>query len=260
MRLKQQAGWNQTEADWLRFLDLEPEGCFVGEWDGVGAATLTTCIFGPVAWIAMVLVEESLRGRGIGKGLLQHALNFLDSRGVRSVRLDATALGKPLYEKLGFVPEYQLTRFHGTLPSGASGLSVTDFSRSQFAELVEFDRSVTGTNRATFFHRLIEDKPGEFRVILEGERIAGYLTARPGERAVQIGPCIATAETGPMLFADALARCGGQDVYFDIPIENPVPKSNRYSMGPDGPAPFCAHGSRSTGPGGSRKTLGQLGT
>jgi len=26
MRLKDQAGWNQTEADWHRFLFLEPEG------------------------------------------------------------------------------------------------------------------------------------------------------------------------------------------------------------------------------------------
>ena len=34
LRLARQAGWNQTEADWRRFLDLEPEGCFVGELDG----------------------------------------------------------------------------------------------------------------------------------------------------------------------------------------------------------------------------------
>ena len=34
MRLKGQAGWNQTPADWQRFLELEPNGCFVAEWDG----------------------------------------------------------------------------------------------------------------------------------------------------------------------------------------------------------------------------------
>src|SRR6516162_4176250 len=97
LRLSQQAGWNQTTADWRRFLDLQPTGCFIAEWDATPAATLTTCIFGSVAWIAMVLVEESLRRRGLGQALLHHALSFLEQEGARSVRLDATALGRPLY-------------------------------------------------------------------------------------------------------------------------------------------------------------------
>src|SRR5262249_24073287 len=114
MRLKHQAGWNQTEADWGRFLELEPEGCFVAEWDGAPAGTVTTCIFGPVAWVAMVLVETCLRGRGIGKALMQHALGFLDERGIHSIRLDATRLGRPLYELLGFAAEYSLDRLEGS--------------------------------------------------------------------------------------------------------------------------------------------------
>src|SRR5438128_6261242 len=55
LRLRQQAGWNQTAADWARFLSLEPEGCFVAEEDGIAAGTVTTCVFGPVAWIGMML-------------------------------------------------------------------------------------------------------------------------------------------------------------------------------------------------------------
>src|SRR5271166_6332252 len=67
MRLKQQNGWNQLEADWVRALDLQPDGCFVAELDGTPVGTVTTCIFGAVAWIAMMLVEETMRGRGLGK-------------------------------------------------------------------------------------------------------------------------------------------------------------------------------------------------
>src|SRR5439155_20889733 len=108
MRLKEQAGWNQTEADWRRCLDLEPDGCFVAEFDAVAVGTTTTCIFGTVAWIAMVLVDSAMRGRGVGKALMNRALEYLDASGVRSVRLDATPLGQPLYEKLGFVEQFQL--------------------------------------------------------------------------------------------------------------------------------------------------------
>src|SRR5437667_10563558 len=89
MRLKRQNGWNQLEADWQRLLALEPDGCFVAEADGVGVGTAGTCVFGPVAWIAMVLVDAERRKQGIGTALMKHTLTYLDRRGVRSVRLDA---------------------------------------------------------------------------------------------------------------------------------------------------------------------------
>ena len=74
MRLKEQAGWNQIEADWRRCLQLQPDGCFVAEREGVAVGTVTTCIFGSIAWIAMVLVDAAVRGQGIGRTLLDHAL------------------------------------------------------------------------------------------------------------------------------------------------------------------------------------------
>src|SRR5215468_10104666 len=91
MSLKDQAGWNQTEADWQRFLAMEPAGCFVAEWDGRPVGTTVTCILGSVAWVAMVLVDPEFRGKGIGKALMTHALDFLESQSVPSIRLDATA-------------------------------------------------------------------------------------------------------------------------------------------------------------------------
>ena len=78
LRLRAQAGWNQTEADLRRFFDLSGEGSFIAEWDGQPAGTVCTFVFGSTAWIAMMLVEEALRGRGIGKALMQRALAFLD--------------------------------------------------------------------------------------------------------------------------------------------------------------------------------------
>ena len=91
LRLSEQAHWNQTEADWQRLLDLQPDGGFVAEWDGMPVGTTMTTIFGPVAWVSMVLVEETARGQGIGTALVRHALEFLDLRGIPTIRLDATS-------------------------------------------------------------------------------------------------------------------------------------------------------------------------
>ena len=121
LKLTGQAGWNQTDSDWLRFLKMEPEGCFAAEIGGRSVGTTTTCLFEGIAWIAMVLVDVDCRGKGVGTELLKYALNYLDNRKVKTVRLDATSAGQPIYEKLGFVPEYQLARFEGIAPSEKRG-------------------------------------------------------------------------------------------------------------------------------------------
>ena len=41
MRLKEAAGWNQTEQDWRNLLHLAPDGCFGIDVNGVLAATTT---------------------------------------------------------------------------------------------------------------------------------------------------------------------------------------------------------------------------
>jgi ribosomal protein S18 acetylase RimI-like enzyme len=226
MRLKEQAGWNQTEADWRRCLQLQPDGCFVAEREGVAVGTVTTCIFGPIAWIAMVLVDAAVRGQGIGRTLLDRALAFLDGRGVSTVRLDATPLGRPLYEKRGFVEEYTLTRFEGVAPLVGAPACVRDkiaivAMRPEHQDRVlRFDHQITATDRGGLLRHLYTETPAEWQLAMRGEELLGFAVARAGSRAWQIGPCLATTEAGLPLLADALARRSGQHVFLDVPADN----------------------------------------
>ncbi|MFZ2148361.1 MAG: GNAT family N-acetyltransferase [Sedimentisphaerales bacterium] len=220
LRLTKQAEWNQTESDWLRFMSMEPAGCFVAELNGASVGTTTTCVFGRVAWIAMVLVDVNARGGGVGTALLKHALNYLNERKVKTVRLDATPAGQPIYEKLGFVPEYELSRFEGIVPPGKPGPHVTKATPDTFASTIEFDNRMTGTDRAKMLNRLFEEFPENIRLLRHGDIVEGYITTRPGANAVQIGPCIATGNAGPALLCDALNRCMGKKVFVDIPLDN----------------------------------------
>lgn len=245
LRLSRQAGWNQIESDWLRFMSMEPEGCFVAELDSRPVGTTTTCTFENVAWIAMVLVDEDSRGRGVGGKLLRHSLDYLDGRKVKTVRLDATHLGRPLYEKLGFVPEYELVRFQGIsrpgkTPGGSlkavgfrdgGGKAIPKRHEASprdcrlappelFADMIEFDRRVTGTNRAKLLSLLFAELPENARIVTLGDKIDGFVTMRPGANAVQVGPCIAAMNAGPALLSDALNRCAGKAVFVDMPTAN----------------------------------------
>ncbi len=222
MRLKAQNGWNQLETDWRRLLDMQPDGCFVAEHDGVGAGTACTCVFGAVAWVAMVLVDEQLRGRGIGTALMRHVLDYLHKLGVRRIRLDATPLGRPLYEKLGFEAEYALTRFEGTMPPASPAPGVESLRESDLADICRLDQRVTGTDRARFLRRLFDEGRDRMRLVRRAGQVRGFLAARPGARAWYLGPCLGDQASARLLFADARFRYAGERVYVDVPELNPA--------------------------------------
>jgi GNAT superfamily N-acetyltransferase len=220
LHLCRQSGWNQTMADWQRFLKFQPDGCFVAEWQGITVGTIVTTLFGPIAWISMVLVDEWVRGRGIGNALVCHALEFLDQRQVLTVRLDATPLGRPLYERLGFVEQFELARYEGTLPPTPGAGGVETAVSDQWDKLAALDEAVTGTHRRRFLWRLFAEQPDGVSFVRRGDHTAGFLATRPGHRAFQIGPCVASREAGPLLFADAWHRYAGKAAFLDIPLPN----------------------------------------
>ena len=221
MALKREAGWNQTEADWRRFLALEPTGCFVAEDDGEACGTATTCVFGSVAWIAMVLVAESRRGKGIGTALMRHALEYLDGRGVPSVRLDATPAGRPLYERLGFVAEYEVVRWGGTPRIEIGEARAQPYHEDWLEPIAELDAEATGADRTRLLAALGREFPETSYFTTNRGEVTAFLTARPGERAWQIGPCVANRERDARaLLTLALAIRAGEPVIVDVPRDH----------------------------------------
>ena len=220
LRLSRQAQWNQLKADWRRFLDLGGEGCFVAELDGEAVGTTTTCVFDSIAWIAMVLVDLNARRQGVGSALLRHALAFLDASGIATVRLDATAAGQKVYEKLGFEPEYPLVRYEGSPAQTVMRRLTSEATAAMIPELLERDRLMTGTDRTRLLRRLFQEAPEAWRVLNVAGKPEGFITMRPGANAAQIGPCIASTQAGPALLAEALNRCAGQRVFVDVPCDH----------------------------------------
>jgi GNAT superfamily N-acetyltransferase len=221
MRLKQQAGWNQTTADWRRFLELGGKGCFVAEWDGRPVGTTTTCVFDSIGWIAMVLVDESFRHRGIATRLMEHALDYLDSQAVTTARLDATPLGRPVYERIGFVAEHELIRLEGIASQDVSETAVGPVAGKQVESLIEMDRRATGTDRRRLLERLLSEQPDGVRVSVDKGTVLSYSMLRAGSRATQIGPAVATTEQAGGSVCDwGYRQCAGQPVFIDVPLQN----------------------------------------
>ena len=181
MRLKTEAGWNQTEADWRRFLALSQGGTLVAERDGAAVGTVATFLFGPIGWVAMLLVGKRWRHQGIGGSLLQCAVALLKDRGASTIRLDATPLGRPMYAVFGFQAEYDLGGSR-TPRAAAEEMATGLVDRSSLPA----DRQVTGTPPS----RCSRAGRGTIRIApdrRDNKHPAGYWFTRPGSRAVRIG-------------------------------------------------------------------------
>jgi len=201
--LRALVGWNQTFDDWERFLALEPDGCFLAECNGAPAGTATTLVYGPdLAWIGMALVHPDYRRRGIGRALLERCLEHLRVREARCVKLDATPLGKQVYDALGF-PEPMLRTWRAT-----------------DAEQIEsLDRTAFGLSRQRLLRSLA--RQSRCALVLESEGISGYGMLRSGSHALYLGPVVAQAAVAGIRLLDALvARSEGQTIFLDVPDQN----------------------------------------
>jgi ribosomal protein S18 acetylase RimI-like enzyme len=193
MQLKEVAHWNQTVADWELFLAAHPEGCFVSEVDGRVVGTVTTIIYEDrFAWIGMLLVDREFRSRGIGRALLRQAIQHLDSRGVPCLKLDATPQGKPLYEKLGFVDEYEIERWELKREPPEPKSRAT---ARHLAEVLQLDREVFGADRNALLRALGESAPEFVQVLVGPTGVSGYSFGRHGSHSDHLGPWVARDES-----------------------------------------------------------------
>jgi predicted N-acetyltransferase YhbS len=218
MKLKERADWNQTEKDWQRLSNLDPQGSFVACLDGRVIGTVTTITYGrKLSWIGMMLVDSLYRRRGIGTGLMQTALHYLDRIGVASIKLDATPAGRPLYESLGFRAEGRIERWAGIAPAieKKNRLKIDPETRPA---INEFDREAFGVDRRVLLDFLIADCPVKPLMDKAPDgRLEGYVLARPGSKAFYIGPVVArNQEVALSLLDGMLSQLVGKTIYLDL--------------------------------------------
>jgi GNAT superfamily N-acetyltransferase len=211
VRLNTVVGWNQTEADWERFLTASLNGCFVmDDARKIAGSAATITYENRFAWIGMVLVDPDYRNRGIGTALLQRAVEYLDDAGVPTLKLDATPAGKPLYEKMGFVSEYEIDRW--ILKRGAPKHSTTTPlapSVEALDQTFERDREIFGADRSALL-RSLSDRSPTLTFVERSSRLDGYAFGRHGLFADHLGPWMArddqTAETTLTAFLQRSTR------------------------------------------------------
>jgi GNAT superfamily N-acetyltransferase len=220
VRLSAEAGWNQTVDDW-RVMIRHGQGW--GRFTQAGQLVATTLLLPydqRLGWIAMVLVAERYRHRGVATALLKEALQRCDELGL-TAGLDATPDGRRVYRTHGFKDVFGLQRFQCARPRQrpveVGGVSLRELGSIDVKRVIRLDAEVFGAPRPEIMTYLQNAESGRAVVAKSTGRLVGFALARPGRRALQLGPVTANrAEIGQALVSRALAGFKGT-IVIDVP-------------------------------------------
>lgn len=210
LKLTAQVGWSHRRNDLSMLLGL---GCgYVAIMNNHVVGTMCMTYFGEVATIGLLIVDEKMRGQGLGSHLMKLAL---EKAGRCECRLIASSDGEILYSKLGFeqsegIPTHQGIVVGEQVPGEAEWAAEHDFD-----QIAQIDRSATGIDRRTLLSALWNR--GVFAVIRHAGKVAGYAAMVRYGRDEVAGPVVGSStEEARRLLSFLLSHRIGAFVRIDL--------------------------------------------
>jgi predicted N-acetyltransferase YhbS len=173
--------------------------------------------YGKSGFIGELIVRPEVRGKGVGAKLLNHGVKVLKDRGVETIYLDGVVNAVDLYERNGYRKVCRSWRFSGEL-AGKPSTHVRQMSASDLDQVFKLDRLAFGVDRSFFLRRRLVIFPKLSYVMVDGERVSGFILGRSGEDWVSAGPWVMSSESeNPVELLNSLAlQAGGRSISISI--------------------------------------------
>jgi GNAT superfamily N-acetyltransferase len=132
---------------------------FVAEVDGRIAGSGVASAQGNAGWVGVIFVAPELRGAGLGRQITRAVIDDLEARGCRTQILIASPMGRPIYEREGFVELDRQVRFTiDGLPDADAPVEdarIRSFEPRDMTRIIELDRYATGEDRRAVLADLV---------------------------------------------------------------------------------------------------------
>lgn len=207
-RLRESVGW--AAAEWYLRQLLAAGGILVvaEAADGQILATGGGIVFPPVGWVANMVVSPWHQGAGLGRAIFDHITAWLEQRGATRLELEATAAGRPLYERSGFTADWDsisAVRVEPLAPV-VPDAAVAPLAGGDWAGVAALDFAATGSDRLRLLRRLGADPVVRLSLVLRGD--AGGVRAYGMLRDDRLGPLVADSPMAACRLARVLlASC-----------------------------------------------------
>lgn len=213
--------WPHRPADWEQMFS-HAQGV-AAERDGELVATGLRWLWGKThATIGLVIVSPACQGRRIGHRLMSALLDGLDDR---TVLLHATAEGRGLYERLGFVRTGEMRQHQGLaqpapLIALQPGWRLRPAGLNELPALQSLDAAARGMPRHALIAELLQT--ADACVVLDHDNEPkGFAMLRRFGRGHSIGPVVAPdAEGAKALIAHLAGLNAGNFTRIDIDFDS----------------------------------------
>jgi len=214
-------GWNPGIHDAETFYLTDPQGFFVGIFDGEPVSSITAVAYNKsFGFLGFYIVRPPYRGGGFGTEIWNAATEHLNGR---NIGLDAVLEQQKRYESIGFRPCYRSLRQQGVGTGRENkGEGIKCLSEVPIEDILAYDDRHFPVPRHAFTSSWIR-QPGAIALgALDGGELAGYGVLRKCYQGYKIGPLFADdSEIADALFC---ALCGhasrGTLVFLDTPEPN----------------------------------------
>tara|TARA_R110001583_G_scaffold195530_2_gene375487 strand:+ start:3921 stop:4868 length:948 start_codon:yes stop_codon:yes gene_type:complete len=212
-RLSQEVSWPHRLEDWALTLSVSKGVAVLRDNTVVGTSLCS--LFGDVATLNMIVVDSSMRGRGLGRLMMEKVIEIA---GPRELRLVATKEGYPLYEKMGFVACGEIKQHQGIVGPVAVKAQMRKAQKQDFPEILRMDLAASGMSREKLLSSIAFEDASEGMAFVADD---GFAMLRRFGRGQVVGPVVANdTQTAKALISAAAQRCEGTFLRIDFLAEH----------------------------------------
>lgn len=110
----------------------------------------TSIMHADTVWLACIVVHAAHRKKGLGNAITQDLIANIDRTKYKTIYLDATEYGYPVYAKLGFEVEttYSHMRSAGGAPVSSFSSHIVPYEAHYLDQIFNVDQQVSGEDRS----------------------------------------------------------------------------------------------------------------
>ncbi len=169
--------WNMAPEDFQFMKSLEPEGCFV-LFDDQKPVGVATCIsFGKVGWFGNLVVKLEYRKKGAGSMLVNHAKDYLRSKGVETIGLYAYPNLVNFYGCLGFKFDEDFSVLNAKYFGSLNAAMLPTIGKRQFPSINRFDSQCFGGDRKKLLESIVLQGDNASYYVLDSNGVTGYVAS-----------------------------------------------------------------------------------
>jgi len=149
-------------------------------------------LFEENAWLGWILVHKKFRNQGIGTAISRHLVEQATKKGAKNFLLTATELGRPIYEKLGFITTsyYRFFITPELYKSQYDKSKIRNANKNDLSAILQLDFEATGERRTKLIENHLEDCMVTFTNEISGFYLPnmgnGFIVARDKPSGIEL--------------------------------------------------------------------------